>query len=494
MKRTVYYRLTILIFLILIGSGTANSQSLQNLYRSADKKLKSWVNPLIEWEYLGRLKIDSVGISKEKNSVSIFFSSTLSNYPVREEDFSLFVQSVRNRLGRRFRHYAINVFTNGYSLEQLIPNIFRKAIPVDSSRIQAIKENRPVLVQKMNSTDSDKGLPGNAIALWHSHGYYFEMNLDRWEWQRARLFGTVEDNSVMGYVLPYLTRMLENSGANVFLPRERDVQTREIIVDNDRSTASSEVVLHLSSTEALVKVDLNNFQKINEGFLLTDTLFPGLNPFKKGTSLRMINDSAIFIPEIPAEGDYAVYISYPRRADNTKSAIYSISHSGGATEFRVNQTIGGETWIYLGTFHFKAGKNRATGSIMVHGNKNEYVALDAVRFGGGMGNVARRPSTEIIGNQRSVNENSPAILSSDSSNISRFTWKLSGKPRFLEGSRYYLQYAGMPDTLVYSPNTNKNDYNDDYMSRGLWVNYLMGSQSGTGDSRQSEGLGCRNHT
>ena len=100
-----------------------------------------------------------------------------------------------------------------------------------------IKENRPVLVQKMNSLNPDKGLSGNSIALWHSHGYYFEMNLDRWEWQRARLFGTVEDISVMGYVLPYLTKMLENSGANVFLPRERDVQTREVIVDNDRSTA-----------------------------------------------------------------------------------------------------------------------------------------------------------------------------------------------------------------------------------------------------------------
>jgi hypothetical protein len=479
MKGTVINRLLILVFLILTGSNEANSQSLQKLNRNADNRLKSWVNPLNEWNHLGRLKIDSAVISKVKNSVSIFFSSTLLNYPMRENNYSVFVQSIRNRLGRRFRHYAVNVYTNGYALEQLIPNIYREVIPVDSSRIRSIKSNRPVLVQKMNSSKPDKGLQGNAIALWHSHGYYFEMNLDRWEWQRARLFGTVEDNSVMGYVLPYLTRMLENSGANVFLPRERDVQTSEIIVDNDRSTTGSEVVLHVNS----------NIQKINEGFLLTDTLFPGINPFRKGTSLRMVNDTAFYIPKIPAEGEYAVYISYPRRADNTESAIYSVSHSGGTTEFRVNQTIGGETWVYLGTFLFKAGKNRATGSVKVHGDENHYVALDAVRFGGGMGNVARRPSTEIIGNQRSVNEKSPAVLASDSSDISRFTWKLSGKPRFLEGSRYYLQYAGMPDTLVYSPNANRNDYNDDYMSRGLWVNYLMGSQPNSADNGKSDGLG-----
>ena len=47
----------------------------------------------------------------------------------------------------------------------------------------------------------------------------------------------------------------------------------------------------------------------------------------------------------------------------------------------------------------------------------------------------------------------------------------------------------MPDTLVYSPNSNKNDYNDDYMSRGLWVNYLMGSQPDNAEKGQSAGLG-----
>ncbi len=34
-------------------------------------------------------------------------------------------------------------------------------------------------------------------------------------------------------MLPYLVPMLENSGAVVMLPRERDVQKNEVIVDND---------------------------------------------------------------------------------------------------------------------------------------------------------------------------------------------------------------------------------------------------------------------
>ena len=248
--------------------------------------------------------------------------------------------------------------TNNYSLDQLIPNYYRNKTHVDSSRLPLINKNRPVLVKKINNYTPGKGLAGNSVAFWHSHGYYFEMNLDRWEWQRARLFGTVEDIAVMEYIVPYLTKMLENSGAIVYLPRERDTQIHEVIVDNDRSTGSSEVVLHIN----------NNAQQINEGFLLTDTLFTGYNPFKHGTSCPILNDSAVFIPEIPEKGYYAIYVSYPARKDNSQKVRYTVSHTGGKTEYIVNQTIGGETWIYLGTFQFNPGKNISNGSVTVKGS------------------------------------------------------------------------------------------------------------------------------
>jgi len=63
----------------------------------------------------------------------------------------------------------------------------------------------------------------------------------------------------------------------------------------------------------------------------------------------------------------------------------------------------------------------------------------------------------------------------------------SGRPRYQEGARYYLQYAGMPDTLVWKLN-EKNDYNDDYQSRGEWVNYLLGAPSGPRANRKVNGL------
>lgn len=77
------------------------------------------------------------------------------------------------------------------------------------------------------------GLQNRHIALWQSHGFYYEPKLDRWEWQRARCLQTVEDLYTQSFVLPYLVPMLENAGANVLIPRERDCQTAEIIIDND---------------------------------------------------------------------------------------------------------------------------------------------------------------------------------------------------------------------------------------------------------------------
>ena len=37
----------------------------------------------------------------------------------------------------------------------------------------------------------------------------------------------------------YVVPMLENAGANVLLPRERDAQTNEVIIDEDNKWGSS---------------------------------------------------------------------------------------------------------------------------------------------------------------------------------------------------------------------------------------------------------------
>ena len=90
------------------------------------------------------------------------------------------------------------------------------------------------LVQEITTHNRPKyGLSNRHIAMWQSHGRYYEAKLDRWEWQRCRLLQTVEDLYTQSYVLPFLVPMLEQAGANVLIPRERDWNSFEAIVDND---------------------------------------------------------------------------------------------------------------------------------------------------------------------------------------------------------------------------------------------------------------------
>ena len=481
----LHISITLLIFLIIPVFGFSQTVKRSKLTIKAEGRLKKLDNLLPDWRHVGRIRVDSLSVHSDKNLIQVFFTTPLSYIPVREKEVALVESSVKKTLGRKFRNYQVELYTDHHLLKDLVPNLLRSKLQVDASRIAGDKSERIPVVQQAGKEHPQSGLYNNNIALWDSHGWYYESKLDRWEWQRARLFGTVEDMSPMSFVLPYLVPMLENSGASVFLPRERDWQSREVVVDNDRSTPGSELIIP----------DGLSVDRTAAGYLLKDTLFTADNPFLSGTSLRFksLKDNGQvvkYIPSFAAKGRYAVYISYQKGESNLSGVKYSVYHAGGKTDFLVNQKIGAGTWIYLGTFDFNSGKNPEIGMVTVSCNNEQsgFISTDAIRFGGGMGDVARRPADEMLPNKKSLStENNPdnQIVKI---NPQQFSYKLSGKARYLEGARYFLQSAGFPDTLIYNLNKGKNDYNDDYQSRGEWVNYLMGKPNGPGNQRNIEGL------
>ena len=163
---------------------------------------------------------------------------------------------------------------------------------------------------------------------------------------------------------------------------------------------------------------------------------------------------AIWMPDLPETRDYAVYVSYKSFPNSTEDARYTIIHLGDTTEVSVNQRMGGGTWIYLGTYRFRKGSKESKVVLTNHSSSKagSIVTADAVKFGGGMGNVAR-------------------YLSAGGQTVEDA--RISGDPRFCEGARYWMQWAGVPDS-IYNLNEGSNDYVDDYKNRGLWVNWLAG--------------------
>lgn len=470
---------TVLGVLLMVSGMTTYAQHHKKLTGKAQKNLTKWENVFQEWNHLGAIQIDSISVHDETRIVELYFSKPLSYMPVRTASVEDLKASLKASLKRKFKNYTLTIFTDNHEYDQLIPNYHRNTTNITNDRINTISP-KPTFIKNNSAIAPLLGLNNNYIALWHSHGWYYESKLDRWEWQRARLYGTVEDISPMTYVLPYIVPMLENAGATVFLPRERDTQIHEVIIDADGSSFQSELILQ-GDTSLLVK---------EKGFALQDTLFPGDNPFLTGTSLIVKPSpntvTATYLPDVPEKGNYAVYISYQQHPENSADITYTVHHTGGNTAFMVNQTMGGGTWIYLGTFQFDAGKNPTTGSVQV--SANGQFSFDAVRLGGGMGQVARRPADEVIPNQWSLKNGQTTEVKGEKIDPEAFSWKTSGTPRYMEAARYWLQYAGMPDTLVFNLNQEKNDYNDDYQSRGEWVDYLMGAPNGPTKDRNTEGL------
>ena len=297
-----------------------------------------------------------------------------------------------------------------------------------------------------------RGLQNRHFALWQSHGRYYDKEKGFWKWQRPQLFGTTEDLYTQTIVVPYLIPMLELAGANVFTPRERDWQNNEVIVDNDDEQKG--YYTESGGQQLWQKGEWKGFAQ-HKGIY-----HDGENPFEAGTYRQIKaskNETAniFYCPKIPESGRYAVYVSYQSLQESIPDAYYEVIHQGITTSFRVNQQMGGGTWVYLGTFDFDEGCSLENCVRLSNSSKHQgLVTADAVRFGGGMGNIERGGV-------------------------------VSGMPRFLEGARYYAQWAGMPYS-IYGGYNGQNDYNDDINTRSKMTNFLGG---GSPYMPSQEGLG-----
>jgi hypothetical protein len=408
-------------------------------------------------------RVDSSRLDLANGRLDVYLNEAFAQVPFREQMIDRMKARIRRELGDGFADVSLVLTALGRPVEELVPNAFRKVIPFDSSRRppgDVSRQRSPLAVNVSKPFRPTKGLWGRHIAIWPSHGWYFERKLDRWEWQRARLFQTVEDLLPMAIVAPYLAPMLELAGAGVYLPRERDLQHNEAIVDNDSGEREDgETYLEGAGTAFAWAPVKNGFARQSA------PLLDGENPFESGSARRTRTDSTIsaqvvWVPAIPETGPYAVYVSYARLEDASPDAHYTVTHLGGQTEFLIDQRMGGATWIYLGTYRFAAGAHPESGQVALTNESSDpghVLSADAVRFGGGMGSIRRGRGT-------------------------------SGRPRFAEGARYYMQFAGMPQSLVYNVTESPNDYVDDYRGRAEWVNYLRGAPYGPNKDRSEEGL------
>ena len=174
-------------------------------------------------------------IDTTERNITILANETFAEQAFTPQSVERIEQEVRKLLVGQYADYSFSILTHNRDIHELIPNRLREK-PDKKRQWNNIDYHGAPWVRNVSSPISIRhGLDGRHVALWASHGYYYNIAKEEWEWQRPRLFATSEDLYTQTIVVPYLIPMLENAGAIVFTPRERVWQKEEIIVDNDGS-------------------------------------------------------------------------------------------------------------------------------------------------------------------------------------------------------------------------------------------------------------------
>lgn len=382
----------------------------------------------------------SYNLDDRRRTLNVQLSPSFAAQDFTASSVRFYYKRLAKALPRPYNKYKLTIMAGGLSIEQLVAGSkCEKGMPNAWGKTEY--EGAPWVMNDSRPYFVSHGLFDRHLSLWASHGRYYDGKKDRWKWQRPNLFGTTEDLFTQTIVIPYLIPMLENAGAVVFTPRERDWQKNEVIVDNGGR----------GYVEDSGKETWNTAQE--KGFAYhAGTYRDGENPFTQGTA-RAVKATkkadvswASYQPNIPQGGKYAVYVSYQSLKNSVSDAQYIVMHKGQRTVFKVNQQMGGGTWVYLGTFDFDRGNNEFNRVVVTNSSSESgVVTTDAIRFGGGMGNIERGGSC-------------------------------SGMPRCLEGARYSAQWAGAPYS-VYSSKNGSDDYGDDINVRSNMTNWLAGGST-----------------
>ena len=457
MKKQILTLLMVLPMIVL-SSGVMRAQGVS---QAAEDQIKALVASKMPQNMgIGSLNVRSIIVADKKATVDV--SENFGSIPFTAIDVEQLKGDVKRIIGAEQPCEDVQITIAGDDISLYFADY----------ELSYKRKNPPFISPMDPNRRYSKGLDGNVIAVWQSHGWYFEPYLNRWEWQRARIMQTVEDMYTQSYVVPFLIPMLENAGAYVWDARERDTHLFEVVVDNDGYRAQSgytEDTKGKKWTEgegqgfAYKKEDYRDFE----------------NPFRDGTYRQVACTTdkkavttARWSADMPEAGTFAIYISYKSLVNSAKDALYTVNSLAGAQQFKVDQTMAGGVWVYLGTFQLKKGENK---DVVVLSNlskdKGAVVTADAIKIGGGKGNIARRVALPTAENIAIAKENGDEKYLGKP-NVD-YKYVLGDRPWYTIGSRYYLQWAGFPDS-VYSTSKGINDYVDDYRSRGEWVNYLAG--------------------
>ncbi|MGJ8662688.1 MAG: N-acetylmuramoyl-L-alanine amidase, partial [Marinicella sp.] len=290
--------------------------------------------------------------------------------------------------------------------------------------IDPVPDKADDMTRFFSQTGSTSDLSDKTLFISQAHGWIDYDDFREWSTQRGITHDIVEDFVNAEGINQYLLKYLESAGAEVFTLRERDLNTNMVIVDNQDgvTTPDNGTYEEIGDSNLFSNSTANGFMNFQAPYSATN------DPFRdNGGSDRLITTSptetasAVWTPVINTSDYYDVYVSYSGVGNRPTDAQYTIKHGGIESVVMVDQSKHRYVWNYLGNYYFAAGGDHA---IMLSNQSQEAgttVSADAIRLGGGMGDV-----------------------------IGEHNGELSGHPRWEEGARTWTQFQGASSSVYQS--------------------------------------------
>lgn len=170
--------------------------------RSLSDSLESYTG--FQLSCIPRIRVTQV--KSNKDQVYVYTNKVLSCLSLSPKELSRLRGKVSEWL-LGHRNGKVSIYSDGFELGELI---------TDRYRSRSSDSRYPI----PNRTELGSGLGGQHLALWPSHGVYYNRDEDRWKLQRATMWTTVEDLYTTVYA-EYVSQMFERAGAKVYWPRAR---------------------------------------------------------------------------------------------------------------------------------------------------------------------------------------------------------------------------------------------------------------------------------
>jgi hypothetical protein len=370
-----------------------------------DTSIVNHLNQLITQESAIHLRVDSV--TKLNDDLQIFFNTDASFAPgdISETESEVLTELTLHLITDTDSRNILLLAKDKLTSEFKTLDYFVLTPPIE--KYEAVKNNDPYPDKPgVTGTEGARIFPGqgqpagigalSGKTVWLSPGHGWQNTGTGFGFltQRGNSNQLVEDFTTAETVDYYLLNYLINAGANVWSVRERDMNTTEIIVNNDDGAPA------YSETGAWSNGTIAGYG----GSYRTNVASPHTTA------------TAVFKPTVTTSGLYWVSIRYISGVNRATDVKYAVKHAGGTTKFTVNQEIHGDTWVYLGQFYFYAGGDYKITISNESADSTQAIVADAVRLGGGVGQT-------------------PDCLNGGVA---------SGRPRFEESARQYARFQGHP--------------------------------------------------